>query len=363
MSEKNSGLDSRVVLQGLCFVACFAILPGSPVLARDIHWVHLTSKNGNLPIPGKSPEHTGLLVARLDKSSPATDYVLSFRVMPPALVWYRRIGNGWSRYVIDPNFLTVGAGGARQQHDQIFADIEGTGKPPLIFWNQQAKTLFLAEIPPDPRHSGPWPLHVVFSGQAGEGGQNAAKYAEGQDVFDVDGDGRPDLLAGNYWFKYQGAGKFKPGKNAQVVIAPGDGSGPLMFYECTGDPADSSSWKGRNLLGRDMIHGHALDLGDVDGDGNLDIFAAEMGRWTTKPGIDNPNATAWILYGDGHGHFRKTFLDKGEGWHEGKLADVDGDGDLDIIDKPYSWDTTRIDVWLNNGAGPAHSRHPKHAPS
>ena len=414
-------------LRRLCFVAYVAILTISPVLARDIHWVHLTSRNGDLPMPGKSPEQTGLLVARLDQSSPATDFVLSFRVMPPALVWYRRISNGWSRYVIDPDFLTVEAGGAaydidgdgdldivfgsdyqnnklwwwenpspnfdpnvpwkrhlikdggaRQQHDQIFADIEGTGKPQLIFWNQQAKTLFLAEIPPDPRHSGPWPLHDVFSGQAGEGGQNAAKYAEGLDAFDVDGDGRPDLLAGNYWFKYEGAGKFKaikiadiggrikagkfkPGKYAQVVIAPGDGSGPLMFYECTGDPADSSSWKGRNLLGRDMIHGHTLDVGDIDGDGNLDIFAAEMGRWTAKPGIDNPNATAWILYGDGQGHFRKTILDKGEGWHEGKLADVDGDGDLDVINKPYSWDTPRIDVWLNNGTGPVHPRHPKRA--
>ena len=88
-------------------------------------------------------------------------------------------------------------GGARQQHDQIFAAIEGTGKPQLILWSQQAKTLFLAEIPPDPRHSGSWPLHVVFSGQAPEGGQNATKYAEGLDAFDVDGDGRLDLLAGN----------------------------------------------------------------------------------------------------------------------------------------------------------------------
>lgn len=58
-------------------------------------------------------------------------------------------------------------------------------------------------------------------------------------------DGRVDLLAGNYWFKYQGgnsfrpitvgmiggrirAGKFKPGKYPQIVIAPGDGSGPLL---------------------------------------------------------------------------------------------------------------------------------------
>ena len=42
------------------------------------------------------------------------------------------------------------------------------------------------------------------------------------------------------------AGKFKPGKHPQIVIAPGDGTGPLTIYECKGDPADENSWVGRN---------------------------------------------------------------------------------------------------------------------
>ncbi len=406
------------LIQRLGLLAWIAMATALPLLARPIHWVHLSSKNGDLPAPGQSPEQTGLLAAKLDSGS-AANFVISFRVMAPALVWYRHVEKSWSRYVIDPDFLTLEAGGAaydidgdgdldvvfgadyqgnklwwwenpspsfdpavpwkrhiikdsgtNQHHDQIFADVKGAGKPQLIFWNQGAKTLFIADIPADPRRSGAWPLQVIFSGQAGEGGQNAAKYAEGLDAFDVDGDGRLDLLAGNHWFKYEGGGKFKPikiaelggriragrfepGQHPQIVIGPGDGSGPLMFYECKGDPANSSSWVGRDLVGRDVIHGHTLDLGDVDGDGNLDIFSAEMGRWTRKPGADNPNATAWILYGDGKGHFRNTVLSKGEGWHEGKLADVDGDGDLDVINKPYSWDTPRIDLWLNNGTGRA----------
>ena len=28
---------------------------------------------------------------------------------------------------------------------------------------------------------------------------------------------------------------------------------------------------------------------------------------------------------------------------------LDGDGDLDLLNKPYNWDTPRVDVWLNNG--------------
>ena len=397
---------------------------------KEIHWEHLSSRDGDLPSPGTSREQTGILTGRFDKDSPATDFVMSFRVAGPALVWSRRTPSGWDRYVIEKEFLTIEAGGAsydidgdgdndivfgndwqgnklwwwenpypdfdpavswkrhlikdggvNQHHDQIFADLKGTGKPQLAFWNQQAKTIFLADIPKDPRHTEPWPYAPIFVGAAGEGAHGAAVYAEGMDAYDIDGDGRPDLLAGNYWFKYQGgntfkpikvgiiggrikAGRFKPGKYPQIVIAPGDGSGPLMIYECTGNPENPEDWKGTRLLDRDMTHGHTLEIADIDGDGNLDILAAEQGKWTRERNtLDNPDASAWILYGDGKGAFRTTLLDTGQGWHDSKIADLDGDGDLDILQHPYAWDAPRIDVWLQGGTGQVRPWKPKVAPS
>lgn len=393
-------------------LAAFALAPAAP---PALEWLHLSSKSGALPAPGTSTEQTGLLPLRVDPKGPA-GFIVSFRKVAPALVWYRRTGTTWTRYVIEKDFLPLEAGGAaydidgdgdldivfggdyqsnemwwwenpapnfdpgvpwkrhviknsgaKQHHDQIFADLQGAGKPQLIFWNQQAKTLFLASIPANPRTSGPWTLQTIYSGNAGEQTAGAAAYAEGLDVADIDGDGVTDLLAGNHWFRYLGqgryratriapiggrvkAGRFHPGKYPQVVIAPGDGSGPLRLYECSGDPAIAASWSGRNLLDRDMVHGHTLDVGDINGDGNLDIFAAEMAKWTNSAApADHPGATAWILYGDGKGNFTTTVLSTGQGWHEGKLADVDGDGRLDIINKPYTWDAPRIDLWLNRG--------------
>jgi hypothetical protein len=92
-----------------------------------------------------------------------------------------------------------------------------------------------------------------------------------------------------------------------VVTGPGDGSRPLKIYECNGDPTDPNAWVGRNLLDRDMVHGHTLDIGDIDGDGNLDILTGEQGTWTRQPNeLDNSKATTWILYGDGKGNFRTT---------------------------------------------------------
>lgn len=146
----------------------------------------------------------------------------------------------------------------------------------------------------------------------------------------------------------------KDAKYPQVVINSGDGIAPLEWQECKGDPQDPRSWIGHDLAGRDVIHGHSLQIADIDGDGNLDIFAAEMAKWTeSRPDPDSPKADAWIFYGDGRGHFRKTLFSRGIGFHEARVADLNGDGLPDILDKPYNWQAPRVDVWLQvRGHGP-----------
>jgi len=368
-------------------------------------WQHLSSKTGDLPAPPGSDQQTACLILDADKDG-RSEFLLACRNQAPAIVWYRPAAKGWMVYTIERESIPIEAGGAfydidgdgdldivagedyqggklywwenpyphfapdtpwkrhvikdggaHQHHDQTFGDFDGDGKAELVFWNQQAGKLFLAKIPKDPK-AGPWPYTTLFEG-AGEG------LAQG----DIDGDGQIELLGGGRWFKHVGRARFTahvidpaqtPSRIAvgdlngdgrlEVVMVPGDGVGRLIWYEQKGDPTRTESWVGHDLLGFDVKHGHSLAVADFNGDGHLDIFCAEMRKWTQAD--NNPDAKMWLFYGDGRGGFTKTEIATGYGVHEAKIGDLNGDGRPDIVAKPYNWDTPRIDLWINEGGGP-----------
>lgn len=372
---------------------------------REVQWTHLSSKSGDLPVPPGSDQQTFCLTLDVNRDR-RTDFVIGCRGKAPALVWYRRQPRGWSVLPIDTEATPIEAGGAavdvdgdrdldliagndyqgsrvywyenpypryeagtpwkrhaiktegaRQHHDQLAGDVDGDRKPEVVFWNQGARELYLARIPRDPSVE-PWPYEAIYSG----GGEGLA-------MADIDGDGQPDLLAAGRWLKRERDGGFAPhvidaaqessriavgnlkgDRRPEVVMVPGDGVGRLKWYECEGDPKDPKAWVGHDLLGADVVHGHSLAVADINGDRHPDIFCAEMAKWTeSAPTPNNPKARMWIFYGDGEGGFTRTEVATGFGAHEARVADLDGDGDLDILSKPYNWDTPRLDVWLNGG--------------
>ena len=400
---------SLILVLSALTAASAATVPPLPV------WKHLSSRDGTLPQPNGGKQQTAAIVFDIDGDG-ADDIVIGERTRAPALVWIQHTDAGWKKHVIDNTRERPEAGGVAfdvdgdgdkdliiggdsmvdelwwyenprpdsdpaagpwrrhlikkglggQHHDQAVADFLGTGRPQVMFWNQNVHKLLLAEIPQGPRSAGLWPLEEILDTSSNK----TATKQEGMDVADIDGDGTPDLVAGIFWFKHLEGRRFKPVQVApepgrvavgrfkksvvpQIVLAPGDGSGPLLLIECDGDPLDPASWKSRDLLGVRVVHGHSLQVADINEDGNEDIFCAEMGKWTEKRSDpDNPSARAWILYGDGAGNFTTTVFSTGIGFHEARVADVNGDGRPDIIDKPYNWETPCLEVWLNEGNTP-----------
>jgi hypothetical protein len=383
------------------------LLTAAFLVAADVTWVRRSSATGDLPAPNTGTQQTCLVLADFDKDGVA-DFAVGERTQTPSVVWYKFNGRGWDKYVIDDTALKPEAGGealdvdsdgdldlilgqdasgsnmwwwenphpdfahpwkrrsiketgGKKHHDQTAADFDGDGKPELVSWNQGARELLLFEIPADPKSSGPWNSRTIFAWDSGEEFEGFPS-----SPVDVDADGRLDIVGGGRWFRHQPDGQFRvlvvdeamrfsqcaagqlvKGGWAELVFSPGDTDGEARWYQW-----DGSRWVSHSLAF--VIHGHTCDIADIDGDGNADILIGEMGR----PGAGS-QARTLVWYGDGRGGFRQTVASSGQGIHEGRLGDFNGDGRIDILMKPYSHNAPRVDVLLNVARAREESAPPK----
>ena len=130
---------------------------------------------------------------------------------------------------------------------------------------------------------------------------------------DVDGDGDLDFVTANY----------DPGT---VSVRLNNGSG--NFTAPNTSPTSSVDYEPINVV-----------LGDVDGDGDLDLLTANFGPGTVS-----------VRLNDGSGNFSGTTnVAVGSLPRNVVLGDVDGDGDLDFVTANYG--SNNVSVRLNNGSG------------
>jgi len=85
-----------------------------------------------------------------------------------------------------------------------------------------------------------------------------------------------------------------------------------------------------------------VSIGDVNADGHLDLVLAKGRHW---PLLDR------VLLGDGRGHFAMAYDlgDTPDRSYSGRLVDIDGDGDLDVVISNDAPDPKL--VYLNDGQG------------
>ena len=394
-------------------VAAAILASGLSLAAQQpVAWKHLSSATGDLPVPNAGKEQTSITVGDFGRDG-HPGFILTERTAADSVVLYRNTAEGWQRSVIEPSPLHIEAGGiaididgdgnldyvaagdwqrheiwwwrnpfprldqpwerrtikrsgAPKHHDQVAADLDGCGTPEIIFWNQDAHGLFVAKIPPDPLHADQWPITQVYrystDSQPAQLGRSpdwkGINEHEGLAIADIDGDGKPDIVGGGRWFRNLGDLRFEenligPGyafsraaagrllkisARPQVVLVVGDGDGPLNWYEWV-----KGTWLAHKIA--DIHFGHSLQIADFNGDGNLDIFVGEQ-----RLDGANPQAKAYIFYGDGAGNFKESYFAESLDFHEAKVVDLDGDGRPDIVSKPYNYGSPRVDIFMNQGS-------------
>jgi hypothetical protein len=343
--------------------------------------------------PGIAQYHESLLAADIDRDGDSDFFSGEARSRPTW--WFERTAEGWIRHLVSDSNVTDVACAALDvdgdgwvdkvssgfwyrnpgfpkdapsgkdtpfaacryssvvfAHDLYLADFDGDGKQEPYTLDFDGVHVF--RIPGPDSLCGPWPEKVV-------GGRTEPQAHGGLSAGDLDGDGDADIGNMNRWYENaDGKGgawiehaniPFGPareggwGLSGRALVADMDGDGHQDLIQAESDaPNGRVAWfanpGGKGLrwemrLVKDSTEGqdfHSLIAADFDGDGDIDLFSAGSAN-SEGP----PKAYVWEN-GDGKGGawIEHVIPVDGAQIHDAAGADLDGDGDIDILAKDWA---------------------------
>lgn len=262
--------------------------------------------------------------------------------------WENQNGNGtsWEQHFID-SFATARAVYAADMDGDGDLDVLAVGSDNVDWWENQNG------------NANSWQNHTVDSDFNGVTAVVA---------WDIDRDGDQDVIAsggshiswwenGQSWQKHTVDDSFDGAEF--VYVADINGDGRLDLLGAARDDDDITWWQNQSIhrnttyaVEHEMTQGFdyaaSVYAADIDGDGHMDIIAAAR---------DDNDITWWQNEnGDGSSWDEDTVQDDFGGAHAVVAADMDQDGDLDLIGAAQSDDD--IAWWENkNGDGQQWEKH------
>lgn len=233
-------------------------------------------------------------------------------------------------------------------NDMRLADIDANGKLDIIIRHKNPEAVeVIFQLEKDE-----WQTVTAWEGQAGEG----------LAVGDLNGDFLPDISLTGHWLKTpknpilekferfdieanyklvnkatkEEIGDINGDSRPDVVLSPaehfpkyGGDDYDLAWYECPENPESVNEWK-KHVIRSKVNKAHCCKLADFDNDGDLDLLSA----------IDWDDLEIRIYFNE-KGTFENSILVVfGKGVYSGAVADMDKDGDIDIIgEDKYSNDS------------------------
>ena len=283
------------------------------------------------------------------------------------LLWFENDGKGtFTEHVIAKNedgwFERLAVG-----------DIDGDGHADVAVVLNRAGSVVWFSNPGKPA-SQPWKRHGIVSG----GLPGAYDVALG----DFDGDGRLDVAASSWtrgnrfvWYRNPGKDGFaedwpahilenKLSETRTIRVADFNGDGrpdllgtasaaPLVvWYENTGKPGESPTWK-KHIISTEAapIHGQPADM---DGDGDIDVVMAHGMRDGLLPRAKHQVVWYENVGKPGKGtEWKQHIVGALPDAFEAVVADLDGDGKLDFV--ATAWGPAGRVVWFHNPGDPKKS--------
>ena len=203
-----------------------------------------------------------------------------------------------------------------------------------------------------------WPMHAQLNKERGNGPfgvpqstffahQLGSDHSEGITTIDMNGDGRPDILSGAFWYENPGpqggewklhqyrtvevVGEFVSDCGEWAVDVNHDGAPDVVT---TGWMTDGLYWyqnpKKQNAMWEKHLITHTLEteggwMADINGDGKPDLALAHYGR----------SGMIWIDFAGAEPKVHKLGGHDQDG-HGVGMADIDGDGKMDVL-SPHGW--------------------------